>query len=118
LVAEITVPEAARNSTFAINVTSQWRIQQGSTDPQCLAYLDGRIIQAIDGNHSELVISRDAVPGEKHLVQVNAFTFDERPMVGFDTIMILRNDRVEGLYHDLATAFEVAVLLPQTVGAS
>ena len=114
LVAEITIPEEARGETFAINVTSHWRTQQGSTDPQCLAYLNGRIVQAIDGNHTELVISCDAVPGEKHLVQVNAFTFDERPMVGFQTDMVLRDDRIEGLYHDLETAFEVAIQLSQT----
>ena len=116
LVAEIPIPEEARGGTFAINVTSQWRIQQGSTDPQCLAYLDGKIIQALDGNHTELVIACEAVPSEMHLVQVNAFTFDERPQVGFQTDMILRDDRVEGLFHDLATAFEVAIHLPQTDG--
>lgn len=116
LVAEITVPEEARGGTFAISITSNWRIQQGSTDPQCLAYLDGRIVQAIDGNHSELVIARDAIPGTMHLLQVNAFTFDERPMVGFETDLVVRDDRIERLYHDLSTAFEVAARLPQADG--
>lgn len=114
LVAEITVPAQAAGETLTINVTSNWRAMQGSTDPQCLAYLDGQIAQAIDGNHTELVIARDAVPGNVHLVQVNAFTFDERPMVGFETEMFLRHSRVEALFHDLATTFDVAVCLPQT----
>lgn len=116
LVAEITIPEEARGETFAIAITSNWRIQQGSTDPQCLAYLDGRIVQAIDGNHSELVIARDAVPGSTHLLQVNAFTYDERPMVGFQTDLVVRDDRIERLYHNLSTAFEVAARLPQSDG--
>ena len=116
LVAKITIPAEAKDGTFAISISSNWRTQQGSTDPQCLAYLDGRILQAIDGNHTELVIARNAVPGEVHLVQINAFTYDERPMIGFQTDMLLRDDRVEGLYHDLATAFDVAVQLPQTDG--
>ena len=116
LVADITIPEEARGGTFAINVISNWRTQQGSTDPQCLAYLDGKIVQAIDGNHTELVIAHDATPGEVHLVQMNAFTFDERPMVGFQTDLILRDGRIEALFHDLATAFEVAIRLQQTDG--
>lgn len=116
LVAEITIPEEARDGTFAINVTSNWRTQQGSTDPQCLVYLDGKIVQAIDGNHTELVIAHDATPGEVHLVQLNAFTFDERPMIGFQTDLILRDGRIEALFYDLATAFEVATQLPQTDG--
>jgi alpha-mannosidase len=114
LVAEITIPLEAAGGTFAINITSNWRTMQGATDPQCLAYLDGEILQAIDGNHTELVIARDAVPGQVHLLHVNAFTFDERPMVGFQTEMILRDDRIEALFHDLETAFEVAIRLPQT----
>ena len=114
LAAEIEIPAEAQGGTFAINVTSNWRTMQGSTDPQCLAYLDGKIHQAIDGNHTDLVIARDATPGETHIVQINAFTFDERPMVGFQTEMFLRNDRVEALYLDLATAFEVAIHLQQT----
>jgi alpha-mannosidase len=116
LVAEITIPDNAKGGTFAINVTSNWRAQQGSTDPQCLAYLDGKIAQAIDGNHTVLVIARNAVPGDVHLIQINAFTFDERPMVGFQTDLMLRDDRIESLFHDLATAFEVAIRLPQTDG--
>ncbi len=114
LVGEITIPDAAKDSDFAIKITSGWRSMQGSTDPQCLAYLNGNIAQAIDGNHTELVIATDAVPGEKRLVQINAFTFDERPMVGFQTDFILTDRRVETLYHALATAFDVVVHLPQT----
>ena len=114
LVVEITIPTEAAGGTFVLNFTSNWRTMQGSTDPQCLAYLDGKILQAIDGNHTELVVARDAVAGQVHLLHVNAFTFDERPMVGFQTDMILRDDRIEALFHDLATAFEVAIRLPQT----
>lgn len=114
LVAEVTIPPEAKDRVFSIAITSGWRSMQGSTDPQCLAYLDGKIVQAIDGNHTELVIANCAVPGETHLVHINAFTFDERPMVGFQTELILTNRKIEALYHTLATAFDVVVHLPQT----
>lgn len=114
LLAEITVPQDAAGETLTINVSSNWRDHLGSTDPQCLAYLNGQVAQAIDGNHTELVIARDAVPGETHLVQVNAFSHDDRPMLGFPTEGFLRDDRIETLYYTLSAAFDVACQLTQT----
>ena len=111
--AEITVPEEARGKVFAAHFTSQWQDRPGSTDPQCLAYLDGKIAQALDGNHTELVIERDAVPGNKHVLLVNAFTFFDRPLVGFEVDFFIRNERAEKLYYDLQTPLDVAVLLQQ-----
>ena len=116
LVTKIAVPEEAAAATLVLSVSANWRPMQGSTDPQCLAYLDGKIAQALDGNHTDLVIARKAISGQFHLVQINAFTFDERPMVGFQSGLLVRDERVEALYHCLATAFNVAVRLPQTDG--
>jgi alpha-mannosidase len=112
--AEITVPESAKGKTLVIRVTSQWQDRPGTTDPQCLAYLDGETAQAIDGNHNEIVVARDAVPGTRRALLVNAFTFFDRPLVGFTAEYMVRNERVEKLYFDLLTPLEVAARLPQT----
>ncbi|OAM77909.1 alpha-mannosidase [Devosia elaeis] len=111
--AEIIVPEEARGKVFVAHFTSQWQDRPGTTDPQCLAYLDGKIAQALDGNHTELVIERDAKPGNKHILLVNAFTFFDRPLVGFEVDFFIRNERAEKLYYDLQTPLDVAVLLQQ-----
>jgi alpha-mannosidase len=111
--AEIEIPEAARGKTFLLKFTSQWQERPGSTDPQCLAYIDGKIAQALDGNHTELVIERDAVPGNKHVVMVNAFTFFDRPLVGFRVDFHTRSERTEKLYWDLQTPLDVAIRLYQ-----
>ena len=114
--AEVTVPEAARGKTLVLRFTSQWQERPGSTDPQCLAYLDGKIAQALDGNHTELVIARNAVPGTSRTLLVNAFTFFDRPLVGFAVEFLIRNERAEQLYFDLQTPLEVATRLPQNDG--
>lgn len=114
--AEVTVPEAARGKTFVLRFTSQWQDRPGTTDPQCLAYLDGHVAQAIDGNHTELVIARDAVPGTRRILLVNAFTFFDRPLVGFKVELMVRHARAEKLYFDLLTPLEVASRLTQIDG--
>ncbi len=111
--AEIVVPEAAKGKTFVLKFTSQWQDRPGSTDPQCLAYLDGHVTQALDGNHTELVIERNAKPGSKHTLLVNAFTFFDRPLVGFTVDCYTRSERAEKLYWDLQTPLDVAVRLYQ-----
>jgi alpha-mannosidase len=111
--AEVTVPPGAKGQVLVIRVTSQWQERPGSTDPQCLAYLDGETAQALDGNHNELVIARNAKPGAKYTLLVNAFTFFDRPLVGFKAEYMVRNERVEKLYFDLLTPLEVAERLPQ-----
>lgn len=111
--AEVVVPEAAKGKTFVLKFTSQWQDRPGSTDPQCLAYLDGHIAQALDGNHTELVIERNAKPGNKHVLLVNAFTFFDRPLVGFTVDFYTRSERAEKLYWDLQTPLDVAVRLYQ-----
>lgn len=114
--AEIVVPEAAKGQTLIARISSQWQQRPGTTDPQCLAWLDGKIAQAIDGNHTEIVIARDAVPGATHTLLVNAFTFFERPLVGFGAELLLRNERVERLLFDILTPLEVATRLHQSDG--
>lgn len=111
---ETIVPEAASGKTFIMRVTSQWQDRPGTTDPQCLTYLDGAIAQALDGNHTEMVLNRNAKSGAKRVVQVNAFTFFERPLVGFTVEFFIRNERAEKLYYDLQTPLEVAIRLHQS----
>ncbi|WP_108396059.1 alpha-mannosidase [Devosia submarina] len=112
--AEVTVPEGAAGQTLVLGFTSQWQERPGSTDPQCLAYLDGKIAQALDGNHTELVIERNAKPGNTHTLLVNAFTFFDRPLVGFGVEFFVRNERAEKLYYDLQTPLDVAIRLHQS----
>jgi alpha-mannosidase len=111
--AEIVVPEAARGQCFVMRFSSQWQDRPGTTDPQCLVYLNGHIAQGLDGNHTELVIEAEPVPGNRHLVMIDAFTFFDRPLVGFGVDFFTRNRRLESLYHDLATPLDVAVRLHQ-----
>ncbi|MCP8883314.1 glycosyl hydrolase-related protein [Devosia sp. XJ19-1] len=112
--AEVVVPEGARGKTLVMRFSSQWQDRPGTTDPQCLIYLDGHIAQGLDGNHTELVIETDAVPGNRHVVMVDAFTFFERPLVGFGVDFFTRDRRLEQLYYDVQTPLEVAVRLHQT----
>lgn len=111
--AEVIVPEAARGGVFVMRFSSQWQDRPGTTDPQCLIYLDGQIAQGLDGNHTELVIEQEAVPGNRHVVMIDAFTFFDRPLVGFGVDFFTRSRRIERLYFDLMTPLEVAVRLNQ-----
>ncbi|HVY20673.1 MAG TPA: glycoside hydrolase family 38 C-terminal domain-containing protein [Bauldia sp.] len=110
---ETVIPAAGKGQTVVLRITSQWQDRPGTTDPQCLAYLDGETAQAIDGNHTDIVIARKARPGATRTLIVNAFTFFDRPLVGFKAEYFVRNERIEKLYYDLQTPLEVAIRLAQ-----
>jgi alpha-mannosidase len=113
-VSKLEIPENARGKTLLVQISSGWQARQGSTDPQCLAWLDGQISQAVDGNHTEIMIARDANPGETHFLHLNAFTFFDRPLVGFGARYVTRDERAEALYHDIQTPLDVAIRLHQS----
>jgi hypothetical protein len=52
--------------------------------------------------------AQNAKPGNKHTLLVNAFTFFDRPLVGFKVELLVRHERAEKLYFDLLTPLEVA----------
>ncbi len=113
IAAEIEVPTEAAGGVFLLKFASSWVDRPGGTDPQGLVYLDGKIAQGLDGNHTEIVIERDAFPGNRHRILIDAFTFFDRLLVGLDVKAYLRNEAVESIYFDLKAPLDIAVCLQQ-----
>lgn len=113
IAAEVTVPEEAAGQVFVLKFSSQWVDRPGGTDPQGLVYLDGEICQGLDGNHTEIVVARDAQPGETHKVLIDAFTFFDRLLVGLEAAPMVRNEAAESVYFDIKTPLDIACLLQQ-----
>lgn len=113
IAADITVPETAAGAIFLLKFSSNWVDRPGSTDPQGLVYLDGEIAQGLDGNHTEVVIERNAKPGNRHKILIDAFTFFDRLLVGLDAKAFLRNEELEHLYFDIKAPLDIAIRLHQ-----
>ncbi len=113
IAADVTVPQAAAGGVFLLKFASNWLSRPGGTDPQGLVYVDGEIAQGLDGNHTEVVVERNAVPGTTHRIAIDAFTFFERLIVGLEARPMLRNEHVEQAYFDIKTPLDIAILLQQ-----
>jgi alpha-mannosidase len=112
--ARVMVPQEADGKPFVLRFTSQWSYVPGTTDPQCLCYVDGQVAQAIDGHHTEVTLSHQAKAGTEYVVMVNAFTFNDTALVGFEVEYLIRNKAVEALVHDLDAPLQTAKRLPQS----
>ena len=110
-VGDIAVPEAAAGQRLVFFVDAAFGDTMGRSDPQCLVRIDGRIAQAVDGNHRYVLLSPAARPGDRYRVIIEAGTIEDRRQLGFRLRLAVHDRVAEALYFDLKVPVDVARLL-------
>ena len=82
-----------------------------ATNPQFSIYLNGRLIQGLDVNHREIVISEDALAGEEYDILLTAFTGDSNFRLKLDARLKVLHRDVEKYYYDINVPYMTAKLL-------
>ncbi len=108
---DIVVPEGAAGKRLVFFVDAAFGDTMGRSDPQCLVRVDGRILQAVDGNHRYVLLSSAARPGDRYRVSIEAGTIEDRRQLGFKLRLALHDTAAEALYFDLKVPVDVARLL-------
>ncbi|WP_370675632.1 alpha-mannosidase [Pleomorphomonas sp. PLEO] len=110
-VGDIVVPEEASGERLVFFVDAAFGDTMGRSDPQCLVRIDGRIVQAVDGNHRYVLLSPAARPGDRYRVTIEAGTIEDRRQLGFSLRLAIHDQAAEALYFDLKVPVDVARLL-------
>lgn len=110
-VGDIVVPEEAAGRRLVFFVDAAFGDTMGRSDPQCLVRIDGRIVQAVDGNHRYVLLSPAARPGDSYRVTIEAGTIEDRRQLGFKLRLAIHDRVAEALYFDLKAPVDVARLL-------
>ena len=99
--AEYEVPESFDGKSLWLCVRTQIDEWDDGKNPQFLLFVDGVPVQGLDMNHREVLLSRGAVAGERHLLELQAYTgtlhTEFRLVAEFREI----DPEIEGLYYDL-----------------
>ena len=69
---KLAVPEKYQGRTIALNISTGidgW----DATNPQFILYLDGEVVQGLDVNHREVIISNSAEPGRIYNIDLHAY---------------------------------------------
>ena len=109
----ITVPEECGGKTLVYELRTGREGEWDALNPQFLAYVNGRIVQGLDVNHREILLTENARAGETYRILLSAYTGDHNFSLFLDSEYKVLEREVEHYYYDISVPFEVARLLPK-----
>jgi Alpha-mannosidase len=110
----IVIPERFSGKVVAFNITTGFEGEWDALNPQFLFYLNGDLVQGLDVNHREVIITENAKPGEEFKIAIIAYSgLFERKSNLFTRIVVLDRE-IEELYFNLNVPASEAALLNES----
>lgn len=111
----INVPEEFKGKTTALYVSTgidDLEKEETTINPQMLLYLDNKIIQGLDINHREVILSQESQGGEKYQadIKINSGMYDRK--FSLEVKIVTVDEETRKLYYDIRVPYEVAKNLP------
>ena len=99
--AEITVPESFAGRSLWLHVRTQIDEWDDAKNPQFLLFVNDEIVQGMDMNHREVLLTREAKAGERYRLDLQAYTGILHTEVNLIFELREIDPDLEGLYWDL-----------------
>lgn len=109
--ANFVIPEAFKNKTVVFQIKTGREGEWDAINPQFLVYLNGQIVQGLDVNHREIIISQNAKAGDKYTVSLHAYSGMKEGSVEFKAQISILDKLTEKVYYDIKVPLETAQLL-------
>ncbi len=109
--AKISTPEAFDGRALVLEVKtalSGW----DAINPQFILRVNGEIMQGMDVNHTECILSGCAKAGEVFRIDLHAYSGGSGKKTGLSLSIAMEDESVKKLYYDIQTALLVAEQLP------
>ncbi len=111
----VTVPEDFTDETVLHVRTGREELWE-ATNPQFVVRVNGRIEQAFDTKHTDLLLQKKARSGERFDIVLNAYSrapeLEQLPPV-LEVTLVDRNSELMGLITDIKMPWEAALLVPE-----
>ena len=112
--AEFSVPETFAGKRLVYRVTTSHEGEWDAKNPQFLVFVNGRLVQGLDVNHTEVLLTEQAAAGQKYVVDLQAFSGMEEHLSECKNVVCVSDSRIEQLYYDILVPLEAAKLLAKT----
>lgn len=96
-----TVPKELDGKSMWIRVASQIDEWDDGRNPQFLLFVNGKILQGIDMNHKECLLTKNANAGDKLKIELQAYTGILHKEFALEVCMEEIDAEIEKLYYDL-----------------
>lgn len=110
----IEIPECMDGKHVEFLITTGREGQWDAINPQMLFYLNGKIVQGVDVNHREILISQQARAGERYEAAILAYSGSVPGDLIIHTDLVQVDDIVEKVYYDFLVPVQAAALLKKT----
>ncbi|GMQ59035.1 alpha-mannosidase [Vallitalea sediminicola] len=110
---EFNVTEEYANKKLVYQVLTGKEGEWDANNPQFLIFVNGKLVQGLDINHTEIILSNKSVLGEKYTVDLQAYSGTIDSLSECRNVVSVFDDVVEKLYYDIYVPLEVIKLLPK-----
>ena len=108
---ELTIPKEFEGMPVVFEIKTGREGEWDALNPQFLIYLDGKIIQGLDVNHRDIIVSESARGGEAHRIDLHAYAGMKEGLVELKAQVSALDRLAEKLYFDIKVPLEAAKLL-------
>lgn len=108
---EVVIPDRFKGKTAVYEVKTG-RPRFGDTnDPAFLIYINGKLIQSIDTNHTSVVLAEEAKPGEAYQIALAAYSGMGDRQAALNTRLLVLDREVEKLYYHILAPLQLVQFL-------
>ena len=102
-------PEADKDCYFVLQCTTGREGLWNGSNPQCLMYLNGEMVQGFDTNHTDTYLEPDTEYTMHNYVYIGSI----EELIDHKIAIKSVNSRIEKLYHDMRVPFECCEMLEE-----
>lgn len=108
---ELSIPETYAGKTVVFEVKTGREKEWDALNPQFLIYVNGKLVQGLDVNHREIILTENAVAGETYTIALDAYSGMKEGLVELNAGMSILEREVEKLFYNIKVPLDVAGLL-------
>lgn len=108
---ELSIPETYAGKTVVFEVKTGREKEWDALNPQFLIYVNGKLVQGLDVNHREIILTENAVAGETYTIALDAYSGMKEGLVELNAGMAILEREVEKLFYNIKVPLDVAGLL-------
>ena len=105
---EIRIPARFEGKTVVYKVSTGREGEWSTLNPQFLVFVNGAAMQGLDTNHTEVILSENALAGEIYRIDLKAHSGMKDGTVELNSWITTLDREVETLYYNIKVPLEVA----------
>lgn len=108
---EFTIPTELNGNYVFLELATGKEDQWDAINPQFLSYLNGKLVQGLDTNHREIIVSKEATEGESFRADFHGYGGMNDSKSNFHVFIKAFDEITEKLFYDIKVPLEAAKLL-------